>query len=170
MRRKALHYMQLPQPPQGRTTSPAVDATTAVPGLVLDTNAVLDWLWFADSAMQGVAAAVAAGRCRWWVTDATNAELEHVLDHRLPPRAGADRAAVRQGLRRWGHAAPPPALPSAMRLPCRDPDDQVFVDLAIATRATWLVTRDRALLELARRAAAHGVAIVPPRAWRPGAP
>ena len=164
--------MQLPQPPQGRTPSPPAEAGapgagTTPPGLVLDTNAVLDWLWFADPAMDGVAAEVVAGRCHWWVTDVTCAELDHVLEHRLPPRAGADRATVRHAVRFWGRVAAAPALPRGLRLPCRDPDDQVFVDLAIATRATWLVTRDRALLDLARRAATHGVAIVSPAAWRP---
>lgn len=167
-----MHYMQLPPPPQGRPPSPPVEAGApaagaALPGLVLDTNAALDWLWFTDPAMHDVAAAVVAGRCRWWVTDATCAELDHVLEHGLRPRPGADRDAVRRAVRSWGRAAPAPALPRALRLPCRDPDDQVFVDLAIATRATWLVTRDRALLDLARRAAAHGVVIVSPAAWRP---
>lgn len=154
----------MPSPP---AEAGATDAGATLPGLVLDTNAVLDWLWFCDPSMHGVAAEVVAGRCRWWVTDQTCAELDHVLEHRLPPRAGADRAAVRHAVRSWAQVAPAPVLPRALRLPCRDPDDQVFVDLAIATRATWLVTRDRALLDLARRAAAHGVAIVSPAAWRP---
>jgi predicted nucleic acid-binding protein len=162
--------MQVTLRPQGHSatpTEPPVTSPDAPPGLVLDTNAVLDWLWFADPAMHGVAAAVVAGRCRWWVTQATRAELDHVLRHRLPPRPGADAAAVLDGVQRWGCAAPAPALPPALRLPCRDPDDQVFIDLAIATRAAWLLTRDRALLALAHRASAHGVSIVPPSRWRP---
>jgi len=46
----------------------------------------------------------------------------------------------------------PPAAERA-RLPlCRDPDDQKFLEAALAARAEFLLTRDRALLELARRA------------------
>ncbi len=38
------------------------------------------------------------------------------------------------------------------RLPvCSDPDDQKFLELALACGAAYLVTKDRALLELARR-------------------
>ena len=38
------------------------------------------------------------------------------------------------------------------RLPaCRDPDDQKFLEAALAVRADWLITKDRALLELERR-------------------
>ena len=46
----------------------------------------------------------------------------------------------------------PPAAERA-RLPlCRDPDDQKFLEAALAARAEFLLTRDRALLELAPRA------------------
>ena len=38
-------------------------------------------------------------------------------------------------------------VPGAFRYP-RDPDDEPYVDLAIAARATYLVTRDRDLLDL----------------------
>jgi predicted nucleic acid-binding protein len=34
---------------------------------------------------------------------------------------------------------------------CRDPDDQKFLEAALAARADFLVTKDQALLELAQR-------------------
>jgi len=34
---------------------------------------------------------------------------------------------------------------------CRDPDDQKFLEAALAAGAAFLLTRDKALLELARR-------------------
>jgi predicted nucleic acid-binding protein len=34
---------------------------------------------------------------------------------------------------------------------CRDPDDQKFLEAALASRADFLLTKDRALLDLARR-------------------
>ena len=43
-------------------------------------------------------------------------------------------------------------LPADARLPrCRDPDDQVFLEAALAAGAECLVTRDKALLACARR-------------------
>jgi len=43
---------------------------------------------------------------------------------------------------------------------CRDRDDQKFMEAALAARADFLVTKDRALLDLAPRTASFG--IVPP--------
>ena len=53
------------------------------------------------------------------------------------------------------------------RLRCTDADDQMFIDLAVSHRARWLLSRDRAVLKLARRAAKQGVLIMPPEAWVP---
>lgn len=154
--------MQPPEGPQARPPSPAATAAGRPPALVLDTNAVLDWLWFADPAMQAVGAAIAGGRCRWWATPAMADELAHVLARGLRPRPGADRAAVLDGWRRWAHLADAPAGPAPPGLRCRDADDQKFVDLAVGIGASWLVTRDRALLALASAASRNGLAIVPP--------
>ena len=49
---------------------------------------------------------------------------------------------------------------------CRDPADQMFIDLALGNRPCWLVTRDKALLALRRRAAAQGVVIATPVQWQ----
>jgi predicted nucleic acid-binding protein len=56
-------------------------------------------------------------------------------------------------------------VPRCLALRCTDPDDQMFVDLAHAAGARWLVSRDRAVLRLARRAAAFGIAITAPEGW-----
>jgi len=50
-------------------------------------------------------------------------------------------------------------------LRCSDGDDQKFIDLAVASGAIWLISRDRAVLRLARRASAFGLAIVTPERW-----
>ena len=34
---------------------------------------------------------------------------------------------------------------------CDDPDDQVFIDLALAGEAQWLLSHDKAVLRLRRR-------------------
>ncbi|OXH83132.1 nucleotide-binding protein, partial [Burkholderia multivorans] len=49
---------------------------------------------------------------------------------------------------------PAPADTDAPPLPkCKDRDDQKFLELARAAQAEWLVSKDRALLKLAKRTA-----------------
>ncbi len=47
-------------------------------------------------------------------------------------------------------------LPASVSLNCSDPDDQKFLDLAWTSRADFLVTKDKALLGLARRVSKLG--------------
>lgn len=61
-----------------------------------------------------------------------------------------------------------PDLPcSDIRLPiCRDPDDQKFLELSRAANADVLITKDKALLKLARKTAKAGLfLIMPPESW-----
>jgi predicted nucleic acid-binding protein len=55
----------------------------------------------------------------------------------------------------------------AIQLPnCSDRDDQKFLELARDAGAAILVTKDKALLKLARRTARDGLfRIMPPEAW-----
>jgi len=130
---------------------------------VLDTNVVLDWLLFDEPSVAALAQAVVAGRLRWVVTASMRDELAHVLARGLAAARGADSETI---LATWdGHAALHPDPPAQRRLRVTDPDDQKFVDLALGTGARWLVSRDRAVLKLARRAAAAGTEIVTPNAW-----
>jgi predicted nucleic acid-binding protein len=137
------------------------------PRAVLDTNVVLDWLVFANPAVRSIAQAVESGRLRWVATIEMRAELAEVLRRGLPrdPLLDADRI-----WSTWSACAhiednPPPA-PLAAPLRCTDPDDQKFIDFALH-RADWLITRDRAVLRLARRALPRGLAILTPEAWTP---
>lgn len=42
---------------------------------------------------------------------------------------------------------------------CEDPDDQVFLNLAYATKPSILISKDNALLKLAKAASAEGILI-----------
>ena len=149
--------------------SPSIDAwgeppLTSTPNIVLDTNVVLDWLLFADPAVEAIAQAIVAGRLRWRASASMRDELAHVLARGLAAARGADAAAL---LARWdAHAAAPEPEPPPQPLLCTDPDDQKFIDLALCTRARWLVSRDRAVLKLARRTAPLGLAVVTPQHWK----
>ena len=131
--------------------------------LVIDTNLALDLLVFQDARVAELRDALAADSVRWCVTPAMRAELERVLDYpRIAPRliASALRAdEVLSTFDRWTVVvgAPPPAP-----VRCRDPDDQIFIDLAVQLRAR-LLSKDACVLGLARRLAPLGVRVA--RGW-----
>lgn len=130
---------------------------------VLDTNVVLDWLWFDDPRVARLAAALQSGRLHWLATAPMRRELECVLT-RLPQTSAAHTR--EQALTSFdARSTLVDVAPVFERLRCSDSDDQQFIDLAVASGAAWLISRDRALLRLARRASAFGLAIVTPEHW-----
>ena len=136
-----------------------------MPLLVLDTNVVLDWLYFADPGCAALAQAIESRRMRWAASAAMRDELAHVLERGVRVQRPGDSAAVWAGWQRWCEPVEPRihAVPSGLR--CTDPDDQKFVDFAVQTGAASLLTRDRAVLALARRATPHGLRIETATAW-----
>jgi uncharacterized protein len=139
----------------------------AVPRLVIDTNAVLDWLVFAEPAALALGDAIASRRCAWCATPAMLDELRAVLNRSLPERwESARKLALTIDLDRLLTPTTPMTPWVAQRLICRDPTDQKFIDLALCCAPTWLVTRDRALLALRRRAAPRGVIVTTPEQWQ----
>ena len=131
---------------------------------ILDTNVWLDWLVFEDARLQPLAAEAAAGRLRLAATEPMLEEFAAVIAR---PHFGLDDAR-REALRARQRAlvtlhAPAPDC----RLPCTDPDDQRFIDLAVALRVDWLLSRDKALLRLHRIAGRRfGLRIGTPETWR----
>ena len=131
----------------------------AVPGpaaqrLVLDTNVVLDLLHFRDPGVAAVAAALREGRAVAVTSDECLEELRRVL---ACPGFALDAAAQGALLDQYaalctGCDAPAGALPPEFTR-CTDCDDQKFLELAWRSGAHCLVTKDKALLRLARRAA-----------------
>ena len=134
--------------------------------VVVDTNAVLDLWVFADAGVQGLRAAVAQGRLDWLGTAAMRQELAAVLARGVGERYGAPADDVLRLWDRHVRVCPPPTPSGAhRRLRCRDPDDQPFLDLALDSQAQWLLTSDRDLLSLARKAKPLGLQIRSPRGW-----
>jgi len=136
--------------------------------VVLDTNIWLDWLVFRDSSVLFLQNEVSEGRAQIFIDAACDAELERVLAYPLGKHsidaaaqavclAEARRIARRIDTTAW--EADRGQLPQLPR--CRDPDDQKLLELALASCAQFLVTKDHALLELARRVQAFR--IVTPR-------
>jgi predicted nucleic acid-binding protein len=137
-----------------------------VPFAVLDTNVVLDWLLFCHPDGQALGAALATGELRWIATAAMREELTHVLGRGALDQWQPNLTSL---LADWARHctetfAPEPAGP-ATRFRCTDPDDQKFIDLAVARAPCLLLSRDRAVLKLARRLREVGVDVVTPTAW-----
>ena len=118
--------------------------------LVLDTNVVLDLLVFADSRLAPIAAALADTRAEWIADGEALGELERVLSY---PELRLTAAAASATMARAAALAKRVATPAETRvLPrCRDADDQKFLVLAVAVGADFLLSRDRAVLTMARR-------------------
>ena len=141
--------------------------------LVLDTNVWLDWLVFDEPTFAPLRAAHAAGRIEIVIDQACEMELVRVLAYDLGKHtigAAAQAKCIescRSVVTRIDATASASAGASAVvdtdaskistaiavgELPqCSDPDDQKFLELALAAGADVLVTKDNALLELARR-------------------
>ncbi len=133
---------------------------------VVDTQVVLDWLVFRDPGSAALATAIESGSLRWLTSQPMRDELEHVLGRGVASAWQPDRAAIARAFDRHAQMvdlAAPPGQP----LRCSDPDDQIFIDLALANGAEWLFTRDRALLRLARRARGRGLIVLRPVDWEP---
>lgn len=135
----------------------------ARPLLVIDTNIVLDLLVFEDPAQAALRDAVQQGRVVWLATQAMRDELERVLTYsqvarRLLARHRTDQEVLAHFDSRSRRV--PPAARAPVR--CRDPDDQIFIDLAVAHRAE-LLSKDALVLRLRKRLAALGVVVAPQR-------
>jgi len=130
--------------------------------LVLDTQVWIDWLVFDDPAVAPIRAAVAAGRAEVVIDRECEAELARALGYPLGKRS----VDVQDCLKRCSELCrkpDPPLLPVRHLPKCRDPDDQKFLELAAAAGADCLITRDRALLALAKRGLPFR--ILPPQAF-----
>jgi uncharacterized protein len=128
--------------------------------LVLDTNVVIDWLVFDDPFLAAFRQQVLRREVVVITHDPAIVELRRVLGYKELKLDTARQASV---LARY-EAQTTTWKDEARTLPgnfprCRDPDDNHFLELAWRARADALVSRDNAVLKLARRARKHGFQI-----------
>lgn len=134
----------------------------AIPRIVIDTNVLLDLWVFADRQVSSLQSALAHRQVQALRSTETDDELRDVLG-RAQFSLPADRQLVL--LHTWQAIAQP--VPRVFGAPwhCTDPRDQKFLDLAHTAHATVLLTKDKALLKVNRRARRDGLLIMPPRTW-----
>ena len=135
--------------------------------IVIDSQSLFDWMVFRNPVCAGWTSALEAQDWEWIFTSEMKAEFDFVAAKGFGDRWPVDVGALAATWARHGRVVATPPPPGATdRLHCTDPDDQKFIDLAIAARAHTLVTRDKALLKLARKALArHGLRVCRPEAW-----
>lgn len=143
----------------------STETPSPTPSVVLDTNATLDWLVFVDPGMAALACAITAGSVRWIASPRMREELARTLAYPALASWSPDCVRTLTSFDRWAIMQAEPASQRLKTPVCTDPDDQVFIDLAIEHGARWLVSHDRALLRLERQAAAQGLLILPPARW-----
>lgn len=122
--------------------------------LVLDTNIVLDLLVFADPQAQPIRQGLEAGALRWLATPSMRDELARVLAYpKLAPRVSFHRGNADAVLVDFDRHAVLQEPPAKAPVTCGDPDDQKFIDLAVAHRCT-LLSKDFEVLRMRKRLAA----------------
>lgn len=138
--------------------------------LVLDTNIVLDWLVFEDERMSDLQRAWAEQRLELITHLPALEELRRVLTY---PQFKLSESEQRATLDRYESRVRVMPLPEGVTMErlgmpvgfprCKDCDDDHFLALAYHHHADAVVSKDRAVLKLARRARKFGVTVLGPQ-------
>ena len=130
----------------------------SVAEIILDTNIVLDLLVFDDAATAPLHKALQSRRLQWIATAPMRDELERVLAYpqivkrlQFYGKSAAQVLQARDAQVRTVEVAPKASVT------CKDPDDQIFVDLAVAHRCLVL-SKDQAVLCMQKRLLVLGAA------------
>lgn len=142
-----------------------------IPRVVLDTNVCLDIFVYHDSHSAALHVAMREGMIEAVTRADCRAEWLRVLHYPKVPVGDEIRPTIEAAFDALvrclpdGSATPTPEV----RLPrCADPDDQMFLELAQASGARWLVSKDNELLKLAPRCTREGLFWIGlPQAWSP---
>jgi uncharacterized protein len=135
--------------------------------LVLDTNVVLDWLVFEDGDVDTLRRGIEERRIAVITYELALAELRRVLGYPQLKLDHAKQTTVFETYRATASIAAVPQgySPTQLMLPagfprCRDPDDDHFLALTHHAAADALVSKDKAVLKLRKRARKFGVTIL----------
>ena len=138
--------------------------------IAIDTNVCLDLFVFHDPRWTALLNALKSGAVEAVTREDCRMEWRIVLGYSQLPLNDDSRiesAAIFDSLVKCIDPAPR----ADIRLPvCSDPDDQKFLELSRDARVSMLITKDKALLKLARKTVKAGLfKIILPQAWVPEA-
>ena len=129
------------------------------PRIVIDTNAVLDLFVFDDPAARALLPLLRDGAAQWIATAAMRDELQRVLTYpHIARRWESTAISAESVLAEFDTLTLIKPAAARAAFVCKDPDDQQFIDLALAWQAL-LLSKDRAVLSMARRMARLGVVV-----------
>jgi putative PIN family toxin of toxin-antitoxin system len=143
---------------QAAPTAPTAHVAKA---WVIDTNIVLDLWLFEDPATVPLRTALQNGDIVHLATASMRDELERVLTYpQIVKRMAKSQVQAQDILNRFDehHVAAEPAVKAPYT--CKDPDDQKFIDLAVAHTAP-LLSKDAAILCMKKRLQQAGVILNP---------
>lgn len=127
--------------------------------VVLDTNIVLDLFVYTDPLQIPLKKALQARSVTWLATSAMRDELARVLDYsqvtkrRLVKQQSTEAVLTQMDLLAT-FVEPAPKAPYT----CKDPDDQIFIDLACKHQC-MLLSKDKAVLAMRSRMARLGATV-----------
>ncbi len=133
--------------------------------IVIDTNVCLDLLVFHDPRWASLLAALESGAVEAVTRADCRDEYNIVLHYKHLPLDDDSRPVASARFDELVTVVAPPS--TGVRLPiCSDRDDQKFLEVARDSQAAVLITKDKALLKLARKTAQAGLfRIMLPEAW-----
>jgi putative PIN family toxin of toxin-antitoxin system len=124
--------------------------------VILDTNTLLDWLLFNDRSVAGIRQRHEDRTIRLIATLRMRDELALVIARPQFEKHFNETRQVEQLVAEFDALvhlvpAPPTLLSDPHPLLCKDPDDQIFIDLALASSPCILVSKDKLVLAVAKR-------------------
>lgn len=125
--------------------------------VVLDTNIVLDMFVFNDPAASAIKSSLASGTFQWIATPMMRDELARVLAYpHIVLKLGFYKISAESVLTQFDQGARLEPVADKAPVACKDPDDQKFIDLAVAHQA-MLLSKDNAVLCMKKRLLGLGV-------------
>lgn len=131
------------------------------PRIVVDTNVLLDLLFWGDASAEPLRLALETGAVAAVFDDEALKEAGEVLGR--PQFLAGDDEAVFTLLEAWSRNAqrvPAEAVAASAKtlaVRCRDPLDQKFLVLAAASGASWLATKDKLLFKAGKKMRRFGI-------------
>lgn len=126
--------------------------------IVLDTNVLLDILVFDDERAHPLRAALENAQFKAVATSKTIDEFMDVISRDQFQLTIEQQAEILNQWRAWSSLIDDESLAPAP-WKCKDRDDQVFINLAFTLKPSTLISKDKQVLKIAKRAQKEGILI-----------